>query len=150
MKNIHFHFRAWGYPTKPIEVKITQEIDGHGAGQITNLLNNVMSELQNLTVKVDELTAKAAQLQQTLDSEQAQVAALIAKRDQAIADLTAQKAALEEQIANGATPEQLATIAAGIDAVMTSLSATDADLAGTVADAPVENPGGGEVPPITE
>jgi multidrug efflux pump subunit AcrA (membrane-fusion protein) len=109
-----------------------------------------MSELQNLTVKVDELTAKAAQLQQTLDSEQAQVAALIAKRDQAIADLTAQKAALEEQIANGATPEQLATIAAGIDAVMTSLSATDADLAGTVDEALVENPGGGEVPPITE
>lgn len=133
MNEIHLHFNAFGYPTRPIEVHV-KNIGSHEGGQIINLLNNVMNELQTLTAKVNELNTKVVEMQSTIDSEQAQVAALIAQRDAAIATLTEQKAALEEMLANGANPAQLQSLSDSIDGTIAGLNAAKEDIASTVAD----------------
>lgn len=84
---------------------------------ILNKLNTIMATLAELTDKLNEL-------QTSLDNEQAQV-------QTAIEGLTAQIAALNEQIANGASPEQLTEVVAQIEAIKS-------DLEGTIPDAPVE------------
>ena len=72
---------------------------------------------------LEEVTGKITALQTALDNEQAQIQA-------AIDGLTAQVAALNEQIANGATPDQL-------QAISDSLTAITGDLENTIADAPI-------------
>lgn len=85
--------------------------------ELKTLILNIMSTIQELSVKVDELQA-------ALDAEQSQVAAAIGSLEAVVVDL-------KEQLANAASPEAIAEVAAKIDAVIV-------DLKGTIADAPVD------------
>ena len=104
-----------------INIYNTVTAPGADYSVIINQLNTIMATLAELTDKLNELQA-------ALDNEQAQV-------QSAIDGLTAQIAALNEQIANGASPEQLTEVVAKIEAIKN-------DLEGTIPDAPPaeENP----------
>jgi len=98
-----------------INIYNTVTAPGADYSVIINQLNTIMATLAELTDKLNELQA-------ALDNEQAQV-------QSAIDGLTAQIAALNEQIANGASPEQLTEVVAKIEAIK-------ADLEGTIPDLP--------------
>lgn len=83
---------------------------------------------------LQELETKADELQTALDAEQQQVADLIAQKDAAIAGLNETIANLEQQVADGGTPEQR-------QAVLDKLNAIKADLEATV---PPAGEGGSE------
>lgn len=78
-----------------------------------------MPNLQELSAKVDEL-------QLSLDSEQQQVADLLAAKESAITSLTETVTALQLLVADGGTAEER-------QAVLDKLNATKTDLEGTVA-----------------
>jgi len=73
-----------------------------------------------------EIKALADQLQISLDAEQAQVAALLQQKDDAIAALNTTIATLQGQVADGGTAEER-------QAIIDELTATKADLEATVA-----------------
>ena len=86
----------------------------------------IMSALDDLNTKVDDLTAQQTALQ-------AQVAAGNDKADALIAALVDVRAQLAALAANGASPDQLAAVGAKIDAALGSVAATAASVADQVA-----------------
>jgi chromosome segregation ATPase len=75
---------------------------------------------------LEEISAKADELQTALDAEQQQVATLLAEKDATIATLGETITDLQTQIADGGTAEQR-------QAVLDKLNALKADLESTVA-----------------
>jgi uncharacterized coiled-coil protein SlyX len=82
---------------------------------------------------IEEISAKADELQGALDAEQAQVATLLAEKDATITTLGETITELQGQIADGGTAEQR-------QAVVDKLVAFKADLESTVTPS-----GGGEI-----
>lgn len=112
----------------------------------------IMSQLDDLKAKVSELDTKATTLQQTVDAEQEQIQALLTTNAEVVTGLNQQIATLQDQIANGATPEQLQEVATSLTAISEKIDAASADVASTVADEPTGGgeTGGGETTPPTE
>lgn len=106
---------------------------------LTTILNNqttIMALIDDLKAKQVELETKIDGLQTSLDTEQAQIAALLETNAQVVTDLNTQIATLQAQIAAGATPEQLQEVINGFTAISEKLTTTQSDLEGTVGDAP--------------
>jgi predicted nucleic acid-binding Zn-ribbon protein len=104
---------------------------------LTTILNNqitIMALIDDLKNQVSGLQTQAANLQTSLDNEQAQIAALLETNAQVVTDLNTQIATLKDQIAAGATPEQLQEVINGIAAITENIATTKTDLEGTVAD----------------
>jgi len=104
---------------------------------LTELKNNqikIMSAIDDLKTQVTNLQTQVNDLQTALDNEQAQIQQLLDTNAQVVTDLNTQISNLKDQIANGATPEQLQDIATGLSAISDSLATTKTDLEGTVPD----------------
>lgn len=111
--------------------------------QLDKLLTNqikIMALIDDLQTQVTTLQGQATDLQASLDAEQAQIQQLLDSNASVVTDLNNQITALKEQIANGATPEQLQTLADGLTVVANSLATTKTDLEGTVADTTIPAP----------
>lgn len=109
-------------------------------------LKEILMSLQTLSKEVGELRTQVTDLKAAIDTEQQQVADAVGRLNTTIATL-------QEQIANGATPQQLQAVADEIVAVRNDLAAAKEDLASTIADEPTdpgtgtETPGEGNEPP---
>lgn len=99
-----------------INVNVTVNVGDSFSNQFTS----INSKLDRLMATFEEISAKVDALQASLDNEQAQIAAAIEGLNQSIVDL-------QNQIANGATPEQLQVLADKLDGIKTDLESTIAD-----------------------
>ncbi len=109
--------------------------DNEISKQLSLILKNqtkIMATIDELKTKVTDLDAKVDSLQSQVDAEQADIAALLATNATVVSDLNAQIAALQEQIANGATPEQLQEVADGLTAIAAKVDAASADVSSTI------------------
>ncbi len=95
-------------------------------------LNQIMSALEDLQAQVATLKTQATNLQTSLDAEQQQIADLLASNAAVVTDLNNQIAALNQQIADGATAAQLQEVTSGISETVTQLATTQSDLENTV------------------
>lgn len=86
---------------------------------------------------LEEISAKADELQTALDAEQQQVQDLLAEKNATIENLNGVITELQGQIADGGTAEQR-------QAVLDKLNALKADLEATVPPTPESGTGGGE------
>lgn len=77
-----------------------------------------------LMATIQELNDKVDQLQVALDAEQAEIAAILTKNSEVIAQLEAVVVTLQDTIANSATPEQLQAVSDKIDAAIADLQGT--------------------------
>jgi len=73
---------------------------------------------------IKDLQDKVTELQATVDAEQAQIAELLAANAGVIVDLTTQITALQEQLANAATPEAIQGVIDGLNAIKADVEAT--------------------------
>ncbi len=94
--------------------------------------SKIMALIDDLNGQIAELSTKADALQATVDSEQADIKALLDTNAQVVTDLNTEIASLKEQLANGATPEQLQASIDGITAVAAKIQAASDDVASTV------------------
>lgn len=118
-----------GEPSTPSEITQT----------LKTILNNqtiIMAAIDDLKTQVANLQTQTTDLQTALDAEQAQIAALLETNAGVVTDLNNQIATLQQQIANGATAEQLQEVANSLTAISNNIATTRTDLEGTVADAP--------------
>lgn len=81
---------------------------------------------------IKELTDKVTELQAAVDAEQAQIAELLATNAGVVVNLTAQIAALQEQLAGAATPEAIQAVIDGLNAIKTDVEGTVAPTEPTV------------------
>lgn len=104
--------------------------------QIVNINNHqnlqIMASVQELNDKVDQLTAANVDLQATVDSEQADIKAILDNNVSVVADLTQQIADLKAAAAGKIDPAELDPITAKIDASIAAIATTKEDIAGTV------------------
>lgn len=103
--------------------------------QLNKLLINqlkIMALIDDLKTQVTGLQTQVADLQSTVDAEQAQIAALLETNAGVVTDLNNQIVALQQQIANGATAEQLQEVINSLTNVTGSLATTKADIENTV------------------
>lgn len=100
--------------------------------QILQNQTQIMALIDDLKTQVSNLQTQVAEFQTALDAEQAQVQSLLDNNAAVVTDLNNQIAALNAQIAAGATPEQLQELANGITTIADNLATTKADLEGTV------------------
>jgi len=100
---------------------------------INTKLELIMTKYEELQQQFDALRADVVNLRTAVDTEQQQVADAINK-------LNETEAQLREQIANGASGDQLQVILDGVTAVRTDLQAAKDDISSTIADTPVPNP----------
>src|ERR1044072_5626269 len=112
-----------------------------GDGQILSALNTIinnqtiiMAAIDDLKTQVGSLQTQVTDLQTALDNEQAQIQQLLDTNAGVVNDLNAQIATLQQQLANGATPEQIADVAAQLTSISNSLATTRTDLESTVPD----------------
>jgi len=135
--------------TKAMEIKIKIDVPeclhAHPYGEVVarmdenikQLLINqlkIMSAIDDLKTQASGLQTQVTDLQTTLDAEQAQIAELLNLNAQVVSGLNEQIAALQAQIANGATPEQLQEVADSLTAISAGIATVRTDLEGTVAD----------------
>lgn len=116
--------------------------DSSGTGgdeDIIILLNKIIQNQSTIMALIDDLKAQIAGLQQqatdlqtSLDTEQEQIAALIATNAQVVTDLNTQIATLQAQLEGSANPAQLQEVIDSIAAIRDSLTTTKTDLEGTV------------------
>lgn len=105
-------------------------------GKLNHILNHqheIMALIDDLKTQVADLKQQTADLQASVDLEQSQIASLLETNAQVVTDLNAQIAALQEQVANGATPEALQEVIAELTTVKDSIATTKGDIEGTVA-----------------
>lgn len=129
-------------PLQHIE-KIENHYHNHvDTEQIVHLLNHfhkhllsIMADTSQIKQQVADLNAKVAELQTSVDNEQAQIQGLLDTNAQVVTDLNAKVAELQAIIDAGGTttPEDLQAISDGIQTAMDQLATTKADLEGTVA-----------------
>jgi len=113
-----------------------------------------MDQLSELDLKVNQLVEANQQLQATVDKEQAEVQSILNSNTEAVNALKAELALVKEQLANGATPDQLAELTGKIEAQINNIAVITEDVASTVTpeivEEPVEQPGSGEGVPSGE
>ena len=73
---------------------------------------------------LEELQAKLAELQETVDSEQAQIAELLATQETTIKALEEKIAELQALVAAAPTPDQLQTVVDGLQAIKEDIAGT--------------------------
>jgi peptidoglycan hydrolase CwlO-like protein len=95
----------------------------------------IMALIDELNAKVASLQTQVTELQTTIDTEQAQIQQLIDTNAQVVTDLNNQKQALEQQLANSGSPEQLQAVINSIDTIANSLTTSKTDLENTVSPA---------------
>lgn len=127
---------------------LDEEMQRHANNHNRKLLE-IIQNTQTIMNQVETLNAKIASLEEAVNLEQQQIAELLATNagvvaslQQANADLAAVNAQLVAQLSEALTPEQLAEITGKLDTIQ-------ADIAGTIADVPVEEEpieGGDETP----
>ena len=98
----------------------------HFYNSLTLKLNKIMATLSDLEVKI-------AELQATVDAEQAQIEILVKSQTETIVGLEAQIAELKAMLEGAPTPEQ-------IQAVVDSLEVIKTDISGTIPDVSEEAP----------
>lgn len=101
---------------------------------ILNLQSIIMAAIDDLKTQVTNLQTQVTDLQSALDAEQTQIQGLLDTNAAVVTGLNAQIATLQEQLANGATAEQIAEIASSLTAISGNIATTKADLEGTVQD----------------
>lgn len=73
---------------------------------------------------LEELQAKLAELQETVDAEQAQIAELVAGQQSTITSLEAQIADLQAMVATAPTPEQIQSVIDGLETIKSDIAGT--------------------------
>ena len=73
---------------------------------------------------LEELQVKLAELQETVDAEQAQIAELVAGQTSTIVALEAQIAELQAMVAGAITPEQIQSVVDGLEAIKSDIAGT--------------------------
>jgi ABC-type transporter Mla subunit MlaD len=114
-----------------------------GFETLNKKIDQLIMSLQTLAKEVTDLRAQVTDLQTTIDTEQDQIRTTIDTLNTNIVALNGTIQQLQDQLANGATPEQLDALQADIIDVRNNLTTAKEDLAGTIPDAPQE-PGNGE------
>jgi peptidoglycan hydrolase CwlO-like protein len=89
-------------------------------------INSITSKLQEIMSTLADLEVKIAELQATVDAEQEQIASLVNNQNNTIVALESQIAELQAMLAVAPTPEQ-------IQAVVDSLEGIKNDVASTIA-----------------
>ena len=104
--------------------------------QIIKLFTNqtpiIMSQLEELQSSVSNLTASVQTLQEKVDQEQAQIAALLETNTATVAALEAQIQVLNDQLANGISAEQIQAAINSLNDTKLMIDAASADVASTV------------------
>ena len=101
MIQIHIH----KYPTKDLTLFLT-------------------SKFKTIMATLEELQVKLAELQETVDAEQAQIAELVAGQTSTIVALEAQIAELQAMVAGAITPEQIQSVVDGLEAIKSDIAGT--------------------------
>jgi phage shock protein A len=116
-------------------IDVLDGVPGGNENILNQILQNtitIMALIDDLKAKVTTLETQVTELQASVDAEQTQIAELLATNAQVVTDLNAQIAVLNEQIANGATPEQLQEVSNSLTTISDSINTTKTDLEGTV------------------
>jgi len=100
----------------------------------------IMAAIDDLKTQVGSLQTQVTDLQTALDNEQAQVQELLDTNAGVVNDLNSQITTLQQQLANGATAEQIQDIANSLTNISNNLATTRTDLEGTVPDQPAPTP----------
>jgi len=111
---------------------------------LKQILNNqliIMGAIDDLKAQGEALQTQVNDLQASLDAEQAQIQQLLDINAGVVTDLNNQITVLQEQIANGATAEQLQGVATTLSNISASIATTKADLEGTIPDSTPNNNG---------
>ena len=98
----------------------------------TNKTPIIMAQLEELQSSVSNLTASVQTLQDKVDQEQAQIAALLETNTAAVAALEAQIQVLNEQLATGISLEQIQAAINSLNETKLMIDAASADVASTV------------------
>jgi len=93
-----------------------------------------MSKIDELNDQVAALKTQVADLQAAVDAEQQQIEQLLNQNAAVVTDLNNQITILNEQLAQGATPEQLSALSSSLNDIKESIATTKADIEGTVPD----------------
>jgi molybdopterin converting factor small subunit len=102
------------------------EINIYRFKKIIKALNQILTpKFELIMATLEELQVKLAELQETVDAEQAQVSALVDAQNSTIVGLEAQIKELTAMVNAAPTPEQ-------IQAVVDGLEVIKSDIAGTV------------------
>ena len=120
---------------------ILDRIDKNIQLLLTNQIK-IMTAIDDLKTKADSLQTQVNDLQTSLDNEQAQVQQLLDTNAGVVTDLNNQITTLKEQLANGATAEQISGVADILTNISNSLATTRTDLESTVPDQPATGNGG--------
>lgn len=114
---------------------------------LKNIINNqsiIMAAIDDLKTQVSNLQTQVTDLQTALDAEQAAIQQLLETNAGVVTDLNQQIQVLQEQVANGASAEQINEVVTQLSAISNNIATTKADLESTVPDQ--SNNSGGEQP----
>lgn len=121
-----------------ITINIEQDCSTGNANELLNqILQNqvlIMAAIDDLKEQIANLQTQVDGLQTALDAEQAQVQQLLDTNAGVVTDLNNQITTLQQQLANGATADQIAEVANSLTNISNSLATTRTDLEGTVPD----------------
>lgn len=129
MAQVVINITCDGQPTSGGNAEILSALN-----TIINNQSTIMAAIDDLKTQVTSLQTQVDDLQAALDAEQAQIQGLLDTNAEVVTGLNNQIAALQQQVANGATPEQLAEVATQLTNISNSLATTKTDLEGTIAD----------------
>jgi uncharacterized coiled-coil protein SlyX len=101
------------------------EIHIHRYGHLKKVLTHLLtSKFKTIMATLEDLQAKLAELQETVDAEQAQIADLVAGQTSTIAGLEAQIADLQSMLSIAPTPEQIQSVVDGLEAIKSDIAGT--------------------------
>lgn len=121
-------------------MEICLKIDQPSTGEdviilLKNIINNqtlIMTAIEELKGQVAGLETQVTDLQTALDTEQAQIQQLLDNNASIVSSLRGQVDTLTQQLANGATAEQIQEVSNSLSTIANSIATTKADLEGTV------------------
>lgn len=96
----------------------------HDKEDNSEVLNQINKKLDKIMALIDDLNAKVVELQEALDTEQAQIKTLVDGQNVTIAGLNAQVTELQGMLADGATPTQLQAVIDNLNTIKTDLEGT--------------------------
>jgi uncharacterized coiled-coil protein SlyX len=88
------------------------------------LTHFLTSKFKTIMATLEELQVKLAELQETVDAEQAQISELVAGQQSTIVGLEAQIAELKALLDGAITPEQIQSVVDGLEAIKSDISGT--------------------------
>jgi chromosome segregation ATPase len=128
--HIHVHIHHHDHASQDVVVESLNDIK-----QKQKIIMGQLDDLKNESAALKE---QVTALQASVDTEQAQIAALLATNAGVVNGLNAQIAALEAQLANSVDPTALQSVIDEMKATREGIAITKADIEGTVADTPGE------------